>query len=226
MKKVLKLFLALLVASTIMTSCGNSFDKLSKDDLKKNEEFILKDVYQEFFYTKEYINGMKMNPPMQFDAVYIYCLNINDKSINFNALEKEGYEIEWDDYKIDNLDIKEMLENNIPIVQMSFHWWDPMSETGNNKWVTKTYFFPECKMKNNSLDLGNRYASKARVQSIQYFPYFYEKFMDAPISDGKWLDLKNLANDCKVNFNGSIYKISDLLKKVKSDKNSKTTSTN
>jgi hypothetical protein len=212
------LFLCTIVL-LIFSSCKISTEKISKDDLIKNEELILNEVYSNFFGSKEYVNGMRMNPPMQFDQVYIYCLNMNENNIDFNALKNEEMEMKWDDLTMDEKDVEELIKNNIPIVQMSFHWWDPMSQSGNNKWVTKTYFFPECKYENNKLNLGMSYYAQNRIHSINYFPYFYDNMMYAPISGGNWLDLKSSAIGQNVNYNGTIYKLSDLLEKNKNNPN-------
>jgi hypothetical protein len=208
-----KLFLLILLPSIslFISSCSNSYEKILKEDLIKNEERIIDLVYSQFFYTTEYKNGHRMSPPMQFDKVYIYCLNINDSNVDLNALKNEEIKIEYSDFTIRQKDIQEMITNNIPIVQMSFHWWDPLSESGNNKWVTKTYFFPECKMVNNTMDLGRWKSTSTKIMSIQYFPYFYDNIEDTPTLSG-WLDLKRSSNSQKrVNFNGEIKKLSDLV---------------
>jgi len=211
--KIRKFLFLCSIVVLFFSSCKISTKKISKDDLIKNEELILTEVYKRFFSSKEYLNGTRMNPPMQFDHIYIYCLNMNENNIDLNALKKEEIEIEWDDLTIDKKDIQELIENNIPIVQMSFHWWDPKSQSGNNKWVTKTYFFPECKSENNKLNLGKGYPMEDRIQSIKYFPYFYDNIMNVPMSGGNWLDFKSSAISQNINYNGTIYKLSDLVDK-------------
>ena len=140
----------------------------------------------------------------------MYCLNSDEKNIDFDALEKEEFEVKWDDYTIKTDDIKEMIKNNIPIIQMSFHWVDPMSESGNNDWVTKTYFFPECEVKDNKIKLGKSYSVKSRINSIKYYPYYEEEEANQYI--GKWIDIKNPSNSLKVNFNGDILNLAELKK--------------
>jgi len=207
-KILIKLILP--IGLIFVTGCGNSFESLNKQDLIGNESFILNEVYGLFFGTGEYMRGMGMKPQMQFDAVYVYCLNIDEKNIDFGSLSNEELKYNWDDLSIDNSDVKKMIECNIPIVQMSFHSWDPMSETGSNKWVTKTYFFPDCKMKGGRLVLGMGHPVNSRISSIKYFPYFYENPMNAPMSGGNWLNVKS--NQGNVLFNGSVLKITDLVK--------------
>ena len=219
MKKIIIIFGATVFASIILISCGNSYDTLSKEDLIKNEEVILKDVYNRFFDKNEYINGQRLQ--FDFDLIYIYCLNINENNIDLNALKKSDINYEWESLTIDKEDIQEMIKNNIPIVQMTFHWIDTKSQTGNNKWETHTYFFPECEMENNKINLGKGYISKdVREKYMKYFPYFNikwyedwnqwtETYYENPGKYGMWLDLKNNVNDGKVNINGTIYKISD-----------------
>jgi len=211
--KIRKFLFLCAIVVLILSSCKISTEKISKNDLIKNEELILNEVYNSFFSSVEYVNGTRMKPPMQFDRIYIYCLNMNENNIDLDALKNEDIEIEWDDLTMDEKDIQELIESNIPIVQMSFHWWDPMSQSGNNKWVTKTYFFPECKSENNKLNLGKAYYLGGRIQSIKYFPYFYDNMMNAPMSGGNWISFKSSVDGQNISYNGTIYKLSDLVDK-------------
>lgn len=216
--KIFKNGIVLFFISVIISSCSNSYETITKEELLKNENVILKEAYEHFWATKEYKNGTRMNPPMIFDKIYVYCLNSDEKNIDFDALEKEEFEVKWDDYTIKTDDIKEMIKNNIPIIQMSFHWIDPMSESGNNDWVNKTYFFPECEVKDNKIELGKGYPIESRINSIKYYPYYEEKEANQYI--GQWVDIRNPSNSLKINFNGDILNLAELNKKNKAIINS------
>lgn len=209
MKNLKKSVLAICILS-IFFSCSNSYEKIPREKLVQNEDLVLNSVYNLFFKTKEYINGSKMSPPMQFDAVYIFIVNLNDKDYDFKSLEDDGYKVTWDDLTINVNDLRLMCENNIPIVQMSFHWVDPMSESGNNKWVNRTYFFPECKFENNTLNLGKPYYTEGLIRIFKYFPYFYNNVENNPFIHTNWIDLKGKEKAKKINYNGSIYTVSAL----------------
>jgi hypothetical protein len=216
--KIFKNGLVLFFLSVIISSCSNSYETITKEELLKNENVILQEAYEHFWATKEYKNGTRMNPPMIFDKIYVYCLNSDEKNIDFDALEKEEFEVKWDDYSIKTDDIKEMIKNNIPIIQMSFHWIDPMSESGNNDWVNKTYFFPECEVKDNKIELGKGYPIESRINSIKYYPYYEENEANQYI--GQWVDIKNPSISLKINFNGDILNLAELNKKNKAIINS------
>lgn len=208
-----KIFALFISPLFILWGCGTSYDKLSKDELKNHEDEILNAAYAYFFNCTEYENGQRMNPPMVFDEVIVYCLNTHEQNYDLKALGDEEIDYEWDDLSIDQDDVVDMIESNVPIIQMSFHVWDPASQSGNNFWVSKTYFFPEMKFENNKITLGKAYSLKSRIDAINYFPYFnYDDPLNVPLNGGKWLDLNTCSGDIKVNYNGSIFKVSEFVK--------------
>jgi len=217
--KTFKIALNLLVLTfivVIFSSCGNSYETLSPEVLKSNEEIILNSVYWDFSETKEYKNGQKMQPPMIFDKVYAVVLNMNSSNIDMPTIEGKEHEIEfkWDDWNMDEGDLEDMIEANTPIVELNMHWVDPMSANGSNGWKTYTYFFPQAELEDGVLKLGRQYRIGERLSGVNYFPYFMENPLDAPMSGGSWMNLKDPAIiEQKIMYNGEVKTIKQFLSK-------------
>jgi len=219
----------------LIYSCSNSFEKISLEQFKSNEEAILSMGYSDYFYSKEYENGVKLNMPT--DELFIHCLNMNKSYIDFSSIKTSEFKAKWSDLSLDADDINKMIENNIPILQQTWHWYDAQSPTGNNGWETRTLFYPECKYENNKLIFGKCYAYKGKIEFIKYYPCVYqdpqereksrvdynEMIMAAYGAEGSsklWneeidISKKDVIQDIKINYNGSILKMWD---KIESDR--------
>jgi hypothetical protein len=181
MKKTVKILAPVFISYLLFIGCGRSYNKIDDTVLKKNEKEILKRAYKAITKTDEYENGNRMNPPFVFDCIFSFLLNneINKKRItNLDNTLKNDFEIAFEKSGSYNIkDFKVMLENNVPIVQLKFHWFDPLSQSGNNKWKTYTVFFPEAKLINNKLELGKQLKFNDVIPELDYLdPYSFEKY--------------------------------------------------
>jgi hypothetical protein len=169
------------ISYLFLIGCGRSYDKIDDAVLKRNEREILKTAYELITETEEYENGNRMNPPFVFDCIFSFLLNneINKKRIpNLDNTLNKDFEVVFKKSGTYNIkDFKCMLENNVPIVQLKFHWLDPMSQKGNNNWKTYTIFFPEAKIVDGKLELGKYLKTDDIIPELDYLdPYSSEKY--------------------------------------------------
>jgi hypothetical protein len=205
----------LCVLLLIITGCGNSYELIEKVSIEKNRHKILDNGWAQFYGCPEYKNGMNMNPRFIFDKVIVFHLNANETNIDYGILAKSKFNEEWDGLSLDKDGLKNMIQNNIPIVQVAFHWWDPLSKNNNNGWYNYTYFYPEAKMENGKLNLGPSFRTDQIVDCLHYFPYFYESPSQMLMSSmgALFLDLKNEKSNMSnyILYNGNEIRISDIL---------------
>ena len=189
-------------------SCGRTYVQLDENILKQNESQILQEVYWSFSKTDEFERGQRMKPPMVFDDVYAICLNLHPESIDLEALDKPENEsdVSWSDWEVDNDEIRSMIENKTPIVELTMHWVDPASMQGSDGYITYTYFFPDAKVENGKLELGKKYKVKSRAFGLRYFPYFHNNVLNMPLGARSYLDI----NDTKVLDNFRVFHNGDL----------------
>ena len=186
MKNKILFFYSLSIAILFNLSCGtsyeeNSYEKFNKKELKKNEETILKYTLDEWLI--KYRESTYPDPKEEF--IYVMNLNLDEKTLNKSALDASIQDINieiWKEhnynrlnYKYDLSDIRKMVVNNIPILEVSILG-------GENGFETYTCFFPfakNCEGDYNPCCLGNMIVYKGFIQGFKYFPNFFANLLYA-----------------------------------------------
>lgn len=157
-----------------------------------------------------------MNPPMIFGQVYSMCLNVDARTIDSSSLndpKHADFEMNFENAGHFGIaDVKEMCRSNIPFVELTMHWSDPLSRNGSNGWVQYTYFFPKAEVINGKLELGAFCRTETQIPGFRYLPYFGKNILQAPMSGGVWLDItdEEIARSINVCDGGSVYKIAEM----------------
>lgn len=205
----------------IFTNCSKTYKKIDDVVLEANKEEILKHSDAFILATKEYKNGTRMGH-FEFGDQAVHILNGLNLKTNIDSVEKnmnvydenneriEKWSGEFDDLTLTTHDIKEMIKNNVPIVQMTFHWHDLASLNGNNGWETYIIFYPDCKIIDNKFVLGDGCFTENPVP-LRLYPQpndYSSKYFE------KWSKIPDIQNE-KLYYGQKLMIFKDYVEKVK-----------
>ena len=185
-KKVLFFLISLILL--LISSCGHSYRHFEKDVIRMNEDKILEKVYQSFWVSEEKYGHIR-------DFGYAMILNLEDETINDSILNDNNINFETGEYsgsddhfsgKVNMSEIRKMLKNNIPIVELTIHYTQPqdfdspldyITTSGQNitddYYKTYTCFFPEMKNPGDfCYGMGTMYYFEGYFPCFKYFPHY------------------------------------------------------
>ena len=153
-----------------------------------NEDKILQKVYQGLWDSESKYGYIR-------DFGYAMILNLEDETINDSILNDNNINFETGEYsgsddhfsgKVNMSEIRKMLKNNIPIVELTIHYTQPqdfdspldyITTSGQNitddYYKTYTCFFPDMKYPGDfCYGMGTMYYFEGYFPCFKYFPHY------------------------------------------------------
>jgi len=188
MKNKQVLFFLISLILLLISSCGNSYRHFEKYEIRMNEDKILEKVYQGLWDSEEKYGHIR-------DFGYAMILNLEDETINDSILNDNNINFETGEYSgsddhfsgnVNMSEIRKMLKNNIPIVELTIHYTQPqdfdsplnyITTSGqnitNDYYKTYTCFFPDMKNPGDfCYGMGTMYYFEGYFPCFKYFPHY------------------------------------------------------